>query len=199
MDRRQFLRSALAASAGAITGSNVITLWGGDMRALATNEHLFAPIAPGSVPILVVVEFEGGMDGLSLVGHTASPEYVAARPTLRINPAAVGALPLGDGNRYFHPALGNIKAQWDAGNVAVVEGIGESVAKEFSHFESFDNWWTATFNHTEPYGWIGRFNDVVNPTGTFASVSVGTTVKALRGQQAPTIQINNLNEFSFDP
>ncbi len=72
-------------------------------------------------PILVVLQQAGGNDGLNMLPPWADDAYHRARPTLGI--AADKSLKLDD---YcgLHPSLSPLKALYDEGNMAVVQGVG---------------------------------------------------------------------------
>src|SRR5438045_1809983 len=71
--------------------------------------------------ILVLIQLGGGNDALNMVVPTGDSAYYSKRGTLAIQPTA--ALPLVSGWG-LHPALTKLKGRYDAGQVAVVRGIG---------------------------------------------------------------------------
>ena len=132
--RREFLRQGLYFVAASATAPFFLT-----RTALALDG-----VAPGSADdrILVVIQMSGGNDGLNTIVPHAMDEYYKVRPTLGIGKKAT--LKLND-TLGFHPSLAKLKELYDAGKVAVVQGVGYP-NPDRSHFRSMEIW------HTE----IGR-------------------------------------------
>jgi uncharacterized protein (DUF1501 family) len=85
-------------------------------------------------PILVVLQLSGGNDALNTLIPYGNPLYFDNRPNVRIPEDQV--LPL-DKAVGFHPAMGPLKALYDEGKVAVIQGIGYPKPSR-SHFRSMD-------------------------------------------------------------
>ena len=103
-------------------------------------------------PILVVIQLTGGNDYLNTVIPYADGRYHDNRPTVGIPAAA--ALPIDD--RFaFNPALPEINALYDAGKVAIINGIGYPTPNR-SHFRSMDIWHTCEPEKVGTEGWLGR-------------------------------------------
>ena len=103
-------------------------------------------------PILVVIQLTGGNDYLNTVIPYADGRYHDNRPTVGIPAAA--ALPI-DGHFAFNPALPEIKSLYDAGKVAVINGVGYPTPNR-SHFRSMDIWHTCEPEKVGTEGWLGR-------------------------------------------
>jgi uncharacterized protein (DUF1501 family) len=103
--------------------------------------------------ILVVVQLSGGNDGLNTVVPYRDPLYSQLRPQLGLPEGEV--LPL-DGALGLHPALAPLKARFDAGQLAVVRGVGYP-NPDRSHFRSMDVWQTAEPTAYAQSGWLGRY------------------------------------------
>src|SRR5688500_11133615 len=103
--------------------------------------------------ILVVVQLSGGNDGLNTVVPYADALYRQLRP--RIGLAEGEALPL-DGQIGLHPALAPLKARFDAGQLAVVRGVGYP-KPDRSHSRAMDIWHTAEPEAYAASGWLGRY------------------------------------------
>lgn len=113
--------------------------------------------------ILIVVHLDGGCDGLNTVVPYADPAYAAARPTLAIPAGEV--LPI-SGDLAFHPAMTGLKAWYDQGRVAVVNGVGYPDFS-LSHFSAEDIYWTgSTVDPGQPTGWLGRALDAMPAVDT---------------------------------
>ena len=103
-------------------------------------------------PILVVIQLTGGNDYLNTVIPYADGRYHDSRPTVGVPAADVLAI---DDRFGFNPALAEIKTLYDAGRVAVINGIGYP-APNRSHFRSMDIWHTCEPEKVGTEGWLGR-------------------------------------------
>ena len=139
--RRNFLRASAA-------GSAVLTFGG-----LAPTVLQAAAEQSKSDRILVVIELQGGNDGLNTVIPVGDEIYRKLRPKLAI--AKDVALDIADGLA-FHPALRGFADLLESGRLAIIQGVGYPDPNR-SHFESMDIWHTcqrSTENRTD--GWLGR-------------------------------------------
>ena len=105
---------------------------------------------------LVIVQLGGGNDGLNTVIPYADGAYYDARGELAVNPEAM--LPLND-RLALHPSLGPLKALYDRGRLAIVEGVGYPNPNR-SHFRSMEIWHAASTDSNVRDGWLGRLLDV---------------------------------------
>jgi uncharacterized protein (DUF1501 family) len=147
LSRRRFLRLG-AAGAGGLALSPYLS----NLQALA------APALKGGDGIIVTVTLDGGNDGMNTVCPVGLGKYHDLRPTIGIAPER--ALMVG---KYvgLHPSLKNVKKQFDAGQVAIVQGVGDAGA-DLSHFESMDHWMRGWGGAGEPMtGWLGRWVDLL--------------------------------------
>jgi uncharacterized protein (DUF1501 family) len=120
---------------------------------------------------LVLLTLYGGNDGLNTVIPYEDPAYEASRGLLAIPPASV--LPLGDGLG-LHPQMPGFKKLWDAGQLAVVQGVGFA-DPNYSHFESMDIWQSAVPGTPVSSGWLGRWLDATT-TNPMQAVGIGPTL-----------------------
>lgn len=104
---------------------------------------------------LVVLQLGGANDGLNTVIPYTDGAYYDARPRIAVNPEA--ALHLDD-RLALHPALTGLKALYDRGQVAIVQGVGYPHPNR-SHFRSMEIWHTGSLGEHEPTGWLGRLLD----------------------------------------
>lgn len=113
-----------------------------------------APSASGRV--LVLLQLEGGNDGLNTVIPTGDDAYYRARPGIGIDREA--ALKLDDYHG-LHPQLGGLKELFDEGMLSIVQGVGYP-NPDRSHFRSMDIWHSARPETTRiDTGWLGRALD----------------------------------------
>lgn len=145
--RREFLRGGLilltasAAAPAFLAKTGLATVAPSASRASATRNTL------------VVVQLSGGNDGLNTVIPYSDPLYRQARPQLAVPEGDV--LPL-NAELGLHPALGPLKARYDAGQLAVVAGVGYP-NPDRSHFRAMDIWQTAEPAAYARTGWLGRY------------------------------------------
>ena len=102
--------------------------------------------------VLVILQLAGGNDGLTTVVPYADPAYAAARPTVGVRPENVLHL---DANVGLNPALKGLKTLYDAGQVAVVQGVGYD-NPTYSHFENLYVWEYADPPRQQTDGWLGK-------------------------------------------
>ncbi|MGD0473423.1 MAG: DUF1501 domain-containing protein [Candidatus Velthaea sp.] len=105
--------------------------------------------------VLVVVNLQGGNDGLNTVVPYAQPAYYRYRPTLGVAPNDVLRIDAAIG---LNPALAPLKALYDRGLVAIVQGAGYP-NPDHSHFRSTEIWQTAVPDSYAATGWLGRYLD----------------------------------------
>lgn len=151
--RRGFLQAiGLGVVGGAALGSlGEHLLPGGEVHQAFAG----APIGPGD-GILVPIMFYGGNDGLNTVIPYADGKYYTVRPRIAIPADQVLKL---DGQVGLHPNLTFLKALYDAGQVAVVQGVGYA-NPDLSHFNSMAIWMHGRHGGGAPTsGWLGRWLD----------------------------------------
>ena len=103
-------------------------------------------------PILVVIQLTGGNDYMNMVIPYADGRYHDNRPTVGIPADQVLHI---DDQFGLNPALPEIKSLYDAGKVAVINGIGYPTPNR-SHFRSMDIWHTCEPEKVGTEGWLGR-------------------------------------------
>ena len=101
-----------------------------------------------SRPVLVFIELAGGCDGLNTVVPHGLEDYYRQRPNLAIPPADVLKLDHAVG---FHPALDGFKRLFDAGKMALIQGVGYPDPNR-CHFRSREIWHTARVGTSEEEG-----------------------------------------------
>lgn len=112
---------------------------------------------------LLLLELNGGNDGLSCVVPYADDIYHRSRARTGVKPEEVLKL---DDYRGLHPNLKALRALYGEGKLAIVEGAGYPLPNH-SHFTSQDIWHTArATGRASGDGWIGR---------TLASMYAGDT------------------------
>jgi uncharacterized protein (DUF1501 family) len=158
LTRRRFLQ-AIAAGAGTAVASSM----------LPTAAEAMSPNGPRDGVVLIVNLF-GGVDGLNMVVPFANPTYYSKRPSLALPAASV--LPLSN-TVGLHPNLGFLKQQFDAGRLAVVQGVGVA-SPDYSHFESQDRWMSGWGGSgTLRTGWMGRYLDGMANPDVLRAIHIG--------------------------
>src|ERR1051326_1619803 len=152
--RREFLRTSVLGGAFSWT---VPAFLARTFAELGVHAAEATHVATGKdSPILVILQMAGGNDGLNTVVPYANDHYHRARTRLGFKPDAVLKL---DDEVGLHPSLTGFRALFDAGNLAVVQGVGYPNPNR-SHFRSTDIWQTASdANKFEKHGWVGRYFD----------------------------------------
>jgi uncharacterized protein (DUF1501 family) len=144
--------------------------------------------------VLVVIQLSGGNDALNTIVPYADPRYLENRPVVRIDPEKV--LPINDAIG-FNPALQPIKALWDQGKVAIVQGIGYPNPIR-SHFRSMDIWHTCEPDKVGTEGWLGRAIRDLDPRhdNVLTGVNFGRGLpRALAVPGVPVASVGNLETY----
>jgi uncharacterized protein (DUF1501 family) len=172
--RREFLRTTVLGSALSWTVPAFLANTFAALHADAADSA--TQIATGKdSTILVVLQMAGGNDGINTVVPYANDFYHRARPKIGLTADKVLKL---NGDIGFHGAMTGFKNLYDAGNLAVVQGVGYPNPNR-SHFRSTEIWQTASdADKIEKYGWLGRYFD---NCCSGADPTVGVTI----GSQLP--------------
>lgn len=110
--------------------------------------------------ILVLVQLEGGNDGLNTVVPIRNDIYYASRPNLSIAPAETLAL---DDEHGLHPTMTAFRDIFADGHMAVVQNVGYDDSN-LSHFRSTDILMSGSDeNVVLETGWVGRYLDQEHP------------------------------------
>jgi uncharacterized protein (DUF1501 family) len=150
--RRDVLRAGLISLGGGIAGFGA-----GPVNEAAAQ----APADTGS-RILVVVELSGANDGLNTVVPYTNDAYYRARPKLGLKPDKLRKL---DGEFGLQSGMAGFERLFKDGQLAIVHGVGYA-NPSFSHFTSMAYWQTGAPNSGDPYGWLGRLADSLDPNGS---------------------------------
>lgn len=144
-----------------------------------------APLAGISGPagdrVLVLINLQGGNDGLNCVVPYGMPQYYKYRPTIGISQSDV--LRLND-QIGLNPAMKSLKAMFDNGQVAVIQGVGYP-KPDHSHFRSQEIWQTADPESYSGTGWLGRYLDAAKlpKDNLFNAIAVSPVLPELFGSR----------------
>ena len=147
---------------------------------------------------LIVVQMAGGNDGLNTVIPFTDPLYRQVRPTLGIPDSQVLHL---DTRLGFHPNLQPLKTLWDAGHLAIVEGVGYP-NQSLSHFQAMDIWQTLDLDGAGSEGWLGKLvaGWVDSDGHPFKALDIGVqTAQALSSINAPVPTLASVNTYRLYP
>ena len=113
-------------------------------------------VADATAParVAVLIELAGGNDGLNTVVPYTDVLYRELRPNLAL--PADSLVPLGSRapGLALHPSLAPIIDSWNAGDMAVILGVGYADQNR-SHFRSLDIWETASDSkELKTVGWL---------------------------------------------
>jgi len=203
ISRRQFLsRGALTAAALGVPHPFQRALLG------AATAHA----APAGA-ILLLVQLEGGNDGLNTVipidnapGFNQRTLYDNARPTLGVSVAdlldtEIAADPVKGNRLALHPSLAPLHDLYADGNVAVLNGISYP-NQSLSHFRSEDIWYSANPTGAFSNGWFGRYLDAATTPSELITVDLDKTLNpTFFSVDSNVLAVASLAEFelSDDP
>ncbi len=202
LNRRDFLTSTLAAgvlaacsstkkqsSPDTSTASTSATTAAADGGADAPTPAGKVKSSPKAAAIdkrrLVIIEMDGGNDGLSTLVPYGMTGYKDVRSRVAIDPKELLAL---------NDQMGLIKtlAPLQTRGLAVVQGIG-TPNPDGSHFAMMDRWWTGDVRGEAKLntGFLGRLADAIgDPSARAVALSIGSgSHPALRSEKAATLSI----------
>jgi uncharacterized protein (DUF1501 family) len=146
--------------------------------------------------MLLLINLQGGNDGLNCVVPHGNPLYYQMRPSLAVAQGDVLAI---DQNVGFNPQMRALKAMYDKGDVAVVQSVGYP-DPDHSHFRSTEIWQTAAPDRYEHTGWLGRYLDDAKlpKDNLFNGVAVAQVLpEVLVSNQVDVPSIASLNGYGL--
>ncbi len=186
--RRYFLSATLSSSSLVALSSTVPDF-------LARSARAAEPARDDRV--LVVIELNGGNDGINTVVPYRDEGYQRHRSATRL---ATGDLIKIDDQVGLHPSMTDAARLLKDGKLAIVQGVGYPNPNR-SHFESMRIWQTARPGAAEAAGsgWIGRVLDERAPTSPSGPgaifVGSGTSPVAVRGRRSAAITLERTDDF----
>jgi len=149
-------------------------------------------------PSLVVIQLSGGNDAMNTVVPYTNGIYHDSRKAIHLSEDQVIAL---NGTLGLSNSLGPMKSIWDAGKMAIIQGIGYPKPNR-SHFRSMDIWHTAESDHIADSGWLGRTIRELNPDGknVITGINFGRGLpRALHAKGVPVASVGNLATYGLMP
>jgi uncharacterized protein (DUF1501 family) len=188
--RRDLLRLGLGTTTLLACGTTVPTFLARSATALAA-----APSPSAKVRVLVVLQLDGGNDGLNTVIPYRDDDYRKFRPKLQLT-AGLHKL---DDHVGLHPSLGGLAKLLERRQIAIVQSVGYPNPNR-SHFDSMAIWHTARPKpDASTPGWLARCVDQ-QPAATGRDVPalhINDTLlpQALDGSQRHVPSLVNLEQF----
>jgi uncharacterized protein (DUF1501 family) len=151
--------------------------------------------------VLVVIQLDGGNDGINTVVPFRDEGYARHRSTLRIPTTQLVKVNDAVG---LHPAMGEMGKLLDAGQLAVVQGVGYPNPNR-SHFESMAIWHAARLKKDDrpDLGWLGRAYDdpgaAPNAAPALIYVGPGEVPVAVRGRRSVASALTRAEDYTSDP
>ena len=154
--------------------------------------------------VLICLFQRGAADALNMIVPHGDPAYYALRPNIAVprpvSGSAQAALDL-DGFFGLHPSLLPIKQLYDRGMVAPVHAVG-SPSSTRSHFDAQDYMESGTPDDKGTRdGWLNRYLATAGTCESckpspFRAVAMTSQTPRILDGHAPTIAMNNLDQFS---
>ena len=146
MKRRKFIQTTGLSIPFMVNGMN--------LRAMPKSS-IFSAIADENDKVLVLVQLNGGNDGLSTITPLDQYDNLAnVRGNILIPQSSL--LNVGFNNA-FHPNMTGLKSQFDNGRMSIVQGVGYPNQNR-SHFRSTDIWTSGSpADEQWTTGWMGRY------------------------------------------
>jgi uncharacterized protein (DUF1501 family) len=194
--RRDFLKAALR-------DSSLLALAPSVPGFLAATARAVEPDHDGRA--LVVIQLDGGNDGINTVVPFRDEGYARFRKALRLPSEKL--LKLGNGNGDadavgLHPAMTEAAKLLERGELAIIQGVGYPNPSR-SHFRSMAVWHSARTDpeeHPGP-GWLGRVFDERLARGDRSGayfVGEGAPPAALRGRRSAPAALERAEDFVLD-
>jgi uncharacterized protein (DUF1501 family) len=143
--------------------------------------------------VLVVIQLDGGNDGINTVVPFADEGYARYRSALRLPRDRLVKVNERVG---LHPAMGEAGKLLEQGQLAIVQGVGYPNPSR-SHFRSMAIWHAARPDPADHngVGWLGRGLDGA-PDGTSSLfIGSGPPPVALRGRRAVASALERVEDF----
>jgi uncharacterized protein (DUF1501 family) len=154
MKRHEFLRQI-----GLLSGGTMLSMGGIQLNAMAQSPFKLS-VEETAGKILVLLQLQGGNDGLNTVVPYEDSKYYNARKTVNIKKE--DALKLTN-TLGLHPSMVGLKNLYDNDKLAIVQNVGYA-QPDRSHFRSTDIWLSASDSKQQIFdGWLARYLENQNP------------------------------------
>ena len=163
-------------------------------------EAAHAAPAQADGKVLVVIQLDGGNDGLNTAVPYGDDGYAKARVKLRLETRDLHKL---SDHVALHPQMNAAKSLFDDGRLAIIQGVGYPNPDK-SHFRSMRIWQTASMNDDmhNSYGWLGRTLDRTatgQNSGEASAIYVGEeqTPVALWGRRSSATALSKVDDLTL--
>ncbi|MAR31611.1 MAG: hypothetical protein CL884_05295 [Dehalococcoidia bacterium] len=149
-------------------------------------------------PVIVVLQMSGGNDYLNTTIPYADGIYRDSRPVVGVPEDRVIKI---DDQIGFHPEMAPIKELYDAGDMAIIHGVGYADSPR-SHFRSMDIWHTCEPDKIGTEGWLGKVTRELDPNkeNVLTAVSFGAALpRALALPGVPVACVDDLDNYGLLP
>lgn len=149
--------------------------------------------------ILVVIQLDGGNDGINTVVPFMDEGYRKHRTRLQLPSSQLIKLNDAVG---LHQSMGDFGKLWESDRLTIVQGVGYPNPNR-SHNVSMAIWQTCSFDQEEhnTHGWLGRALDQTKrpQDGSPAALLIGNAQPpiAIRGRRSVAAAINGIDEFTL--
>ncbi len=154
-----------------------------------------AQLAKNPARRLVVIELQGGLDGLAALQPSNDDRLMRVRPTLARPAAQLNAIAADCG---MHPRLVRTAARFKNGGLGLWRSVGHD-SPSLSHFESRDYWDEGRVAEVRSgAGWLGRFGETLDrdPLSMLA-IGDGALPGSMRGIQRRPPSVRGLTGLAF--
>jgi uncharacterized protein (DUF1501 family) len=187
--RRQFIKRGITFVGAGLAAPRLL---------LGPNGAATRAQAAAAGRILVIVELEGGNDGLNTVVPYTNSLYYNYRPGLALREGQYVEITDSLG---LHGRMGRLKELYDANRVAIVQGVGYP-NPDRSHFRSTEIWQTAQPDTVGTTGWLGRYLDATRgeADSELEAISLGYfTPMTLKATEATPAAVASVEDYAFQP
>jgi uncharacterized protein (DUF1501 family) len=159
-----------------------------------------AATAKPDAKVLVVIQLDGGNDGINTVVPYSDDGYNRARNKIRLEARELHKL---NDQVGLHPQMRSAKSLFDDGRLAVVQGVGYP-NPDRSHFRSMRIWQTASMDDSDhnTNGWLGQSLDskpIDQAAGEASAIYVGAeqTPVALWGRRSTATALSRMEDLTL--
>ena len=152
--------------------------------------------------VLVILFMRGGQDGLQLAAPAGDPNYIRARPSIRVQSsgpqAGFGIGTLSGTDFYLHPNLPELKPLYDSGKLAIVQAVGIPTIDR-SHFVCQDLWEHGMGDNdaNQPMGWLARHTPSLGPRAPLSTVATGTNIPVSLLGDYSAVALTDISYFNI--
>jgi uncharacterized protein (DUF1501 family) len=140
---------------------------------------------------MVVVQLTGGNDFMNTLVPFTSGLYYDSRKTVVITEDRVVKI---NDELGFHPAAAPLKEMYDAGDVAIIQGIGYENSNR-SHFRAMDIMHTAEPLTISTKGWCAQAIEQLDPEGANVLTGVSFGRGLPRAMAAPGVRVTSVGDL----